>query len=119
MPRPLQALCVVPFGMEEGSEVNVPGKDVGLIVGQKVQFRFFASHCRKEDRPGTMLKYWDDDELVETAPLEMELAVGEAVTGTMVPVRFLSRITELGYFELWCRSAQDQRTWKLEFNVRD
>ncbi len=50
MPRPLQAVCVVPFGMEEGSEADVPGREVGLVVGREVQFRFFASAVRKEDR---------------------------------------------------------------------
>ena len=36
-----------------------------------------------------------------------------------VPVRFQSRITELGTFELWCVSTQTDGRWKLEFSVRD
>ncbi|EMI54140.1 hypothetical protein RSSM_04427 [Rhodopirellula sallentina SM41] len=35
-----------------------------------------------------------------------------------VPVRFQSRVTELGMFELWCHSSQSDRNWKLEFNAR-
>ncbi len=120
MPRPLQALCVVPFGMEEGTESDVPGRDVGLVVGREVQFRFFASACRKEDRVGTMLKHWDEEELVETAPMKLTLPTGtESQDEGFVPVRFHSKISELGVFELWCNSIRDQQRWKLEFNVRN
>ena len=31
--RPLRALCVVPFGMEEGTELDIPGDEIGLVVG--------------------------------------------------------------------------------------
>ncbi|MCA9133810.1 MAG: Hsp70 family protein, partial [Planctomycetales bacterium] len=55
MPRPLQAVCVVPFGMEEGSELDVPSREVGLVVGREAKFRFFASAQRKEDTVGTTL----------------------------------------------------------------
>jgi hypothetical protein len=34
-------------------------------------------------------------------------------------VKFRSRITELGMFELWCVSPQTNRRWKLEFSVRE
>jgi len=39
--RPLKALCVVPFGMEEGSELEIPNQEFGLVVGQTARFRFF------------------------------------------------------------------------------
>ena len=47
-PRPLKALCVVPFGMEEGTEVRVPSAAIGLVVGEPCLFRFFSSAVRKE-----------------------------------------------------------------------
>ncbi len=144
MPRPLQAVCVVPFGMEEGSDADVPGREVGLVVGREVQFRFFASAVRKEDRPGTVLRDWDDDELVETAPMQLTLPADDApvddapaditraddasrndASGNnrpnkgFVPVRFHSKINELGVFELWCNSVRNDQSWKLEFNVRE
>lgn len=119
MPRPLQAVCVVPFGMEEGSELDVPGREVGLVVGREVQFRFFASAVRKEDRVGTVLRDWDEEELVETAPMQLTLPVGDAPDEGFVPVRFHSKINELGVFELWCNSVRNDHNWKLEFNVRE
>ena len=41
--RPIKALCVVPFGMEEGTEADVPGQEFGLIVGEPAEFRFLGS----------------------------------------------------------------------------
>ena len=118
-PRPLRALCVVPFGMEEGTEIDVPSGEIGLVHGQPVKFRFFSSADRHQDQPGDTLDRWSDSELIETAPLEASLQADSAGDVSFVPVRFQSRITELGMFELWCISTQDDGQWKLEFSVRD
>ena len=117
-PRPLKALCVVPFGMEEGTQVKVPSGEIGLVVGQPVRFRFFSSKVRKQDQPGTLLDYWSDDELVETDTLMAKLTV-DGSADSYVPVKFDSRITELGIFELWCVGANQPGRWKLEFSVRE
>jgi hypothetical protein len=119
MPRPLQALCVVPFGMEEGSQLDVPGREVGLVIGKPSKFRFFASANRKEDRPGDLLRFWDEEELIETAPMELTLDASGGQEEGFVPVRFSSQVTELGVLELWCKSTRDDGRWKLELNVRD
>jgi hypothetical protein len=119
-PRPLRGLCVVPFGMEEGTEVDVPSGNVGLIVGEPAAFRFFSSNTRKEDRPGDVLPRVNEDELSETDSLEATLpATGDHNDGHYVPVRFQSKITELGIFELWCVSTTSDERWKLEFSVRE
>jgi hypothetical protein len=34
-------------------------------------------------------------------------------------VKFHSKITELGMFELWCVATKSNERWKLEFSVRD
>ncbi len=119
MPRPLQALCVVPFGMEEGSEVEVPGREVGVVVGRPAKFRFFAAADRQDDAVGTTLREWDEEELQETAPIELSLDADEAPEGELIPVRFLSRVSELGVLELWCQSTRTAHQWKFEFNVRE
>ena len=60
---PIKALCVVPQGMEEGSELLIDGQEFGLLTGQPADFRFFASdgaqrrharpdHPRCRTRPG-------------------------------------------------------------------
>ncbi|HMP72924.1 MAG TPA: Hsp70 family protein [Kiritimatiellia bacterium] len=118
-PRPLHALCVVPHGMEEGTSVQVPGGDIGLVVGEPVHFRFFSSATRKDDTPGTLLTRWTPDELEETDAMETALPSAENEEDGYVPVRFESRITELGVLELWCVSALGDERWKLEFSVRE
>lgn len=119
IPRPLNALCVVPFGLEEGMEVDVPSQEIGLVVGVPAHFRFFRSSVRKKDTPGTLLTHWIEDDLEETDSLEATLPAAEGIEGDYVPVRFRSRITELGVFELWCVSTESEQKWKLEFSVRE
>ncbi len=118
-PRPLKALCVVPFGMEEGTQINVPSQDIGLVLGEPVQFRFFSSLVRKQDVAGDVLSRWDEEELQETDSLETCLPASAATEESYVPVHFQSRVTELGVFELWCVSAITEDRWKLEFSVRE
>jgi hypothetical protein len=117
-PRPLRALCVVPFGMEEGTSADVPSGEIGLVVGEKATFRFFSSPVRKTDRPGDLVANWTDEELAETDSLEARLPREKGIEEDYVPVRFQSKITELGVFELWCQSTKSANRWKLEFSVR-
>jgi hypothetical protein len=117
MPRPLHALCVVPHGMEEGSQCDVQSREVGLRTGRRARFRFFSSTTRTNDLPGALLKEWDEEELDETPPMETELSATEAPG--LVPVRFQSRVTELGTLELFCKSTRSDDSWKLELQVRN
>jgi molecular chaperone DnaK (HSP70) len=118
-PRPLKALCVVPFGMEEGTEVRVPSAAIGLVVGEPCLFRFFSSAVRKDDKPGDVLEQWSEEELSETDPLATTLPAEQATDEDYVPVQFESRLTELGVFELWCVNTTSDQRWKLEFSVRE
>lgn len=117
--RPLKALCVVPQGMEEGSEADVPSESIGLVVGEAERFRFFSSSERRQDKPGDVLSRWAPEELTETDSLEATLPASEDTEDGLVPVRFQSRITELGVLELWCVHENHEKRWKLEFSVRD
>ena len=118
-PRPLNAFCVVPVGMEEGTELQVPGEEFGLVTGEAAHFRMFSSAVRKQDKPGDVLTSWTEEELQETDSLEAELPSAEGMEEGYVPVRFESRVTELGIFELWCVSTATDHRWKLEFSVRE
>jgi hypothetical protein len=114
---PLKALCVVPFGMEEGTEADVPGQEFGLIVGAPVEFRFLGSSIRRKDTVGTMVEEWEED-IEELAPMSTTLEAPDQ-SGQVVPVHLLSKVTEVGTLELWCLSRDGQQRWKLEFNVRE
>jgi molecular chaperone DnaK (HSP70) len=113
---PIKALCVVPHGLEEGSEVDLPAQEFGLVVGEPAEFRFLGSATRRDDRVGDLVETWDDD-IQELAPLETALE-WKGQEGTTVPVRLQARVTEVGVLELWCVSRDGAHRWKLEFNVR-
>ncbi len=118
VPRPLRALCVAALGMEEGTEADVPSGEIGLVVGQPAQFRFFSSAVRRDDQPGDVIASWTTDEIAETDPLEATLPANTETDEGYVPVKFHTKITELGMFELWCVSTTSDQRWKLEFSVR-
>jgi hypothetical protein len=114
---PMKALCVAPFGMEEGTEVELPGVEFGLVVGEPAEFRFLGSSVRRGDGPGTVVEPSEVGELEELAPLEATLsAAGEE--GRTVPVRLRAHVTDVGTLELWCVAREGDRRWKVEFNVR-
>jgi molecular chaperone DnaK (HSP70) len=116
-PPPLKALCVVPFGMEEGTEADIPEQEFGLVVGSPAEFRFLASSSRRGDTAGTMVDEWEG-EIEELSPLATTLE-GQGKSGQTVPVHLHSKITEIGTLELWCHSGDGKQRWKLEFNVRE
>jgi molecular chaperone DnaK (HSP70) len=113
---PVKALCVAPFGMEEGSKADIPPQEFALVVGEPTVFRFFSSSVRREDRAGDMI---DDaarnEEFEEVAPIETTLS-GES--GKLVPVNLQAAVTEVGSLELRCLEKGGSGRWKLELNVR-
>jgi Hsp70 protein len=117
MEAPLKALCVVPFGMEEGTETTIPNREFGLVVGEPAEFRFLSSSVRKQDHVGSLLEDWGAD-IEELNPLEVTLKM-DGQQGTVVPVRLETRITELGTLEVWCVSRDSTNRWKLELNIRE
>jgi hypothetical protein len=116
-PPPIKALCVVPFGMEEGSETDVPGQEIGLVVGEPAEFRFLGSNVRRNDTVGTIVEEWEG-QIEELSPLAMTLE-SPGKEGRTVPVHLHSKVTEVGTLELSCISRDGDQRWKLEFNVRE
>ena len=118
---PVTALCVAPFGMEEGTAAEVPGPELGVVVGEKVRFRFFGSNVRRQDAVGTALDRWKGEELDELAPIEVDLPAEGRSQGDVVPVRLRSSITEVGTLLLEAvplsPKKKDER-WKVELSVR-
>ncbi len=117
MEPPIQALCVAPFGMEEGSEIELPNQEFGLVVGEPVQFRFFGSSVRRQDQIGDLLDFWGADELIEMNEIEANLSPEGRVAGDVVQVRLHAQATESGTLEL-AAVANDGQRWKVEFDVR-
>lgn len=117
---PLRAVCIVPFGMEEGEEQELEHQEFALVLGEQATFRFFSHATPKlsdgtEPVVGTIVRNWKQ-ELSELHPIETLLDKSEG-DGKTVRVKLKSKVTELGVLELWGIS-QDGRKWKLEFDIR-
>ncbi len=118
LPAPMKALTVVPFGLEEGSKVELPQRKFALVVGEPAEFRFFSSVSRRNEAAGTLLDEISDS-LEELSPIEVFLPPHiDGSKEEIVPVTLETNVTETGMLELWC-VASDGRRWKLEFNVRE
>lgn len=117
-PPPIEALCIAPFGMEEGTEADLPPYEFGLVVGEPVRFRFFASTVRRDDVVGTRLDYWSEDELEELDEIEVTLPAGEHQAGDVVPVHLAARVTEVGTLQLEAVEKDGDKRWNVEFDVR-
>lgn len=116
----VKALCVAPFGMEEGSEADISQHEFSLILGEPATFRFFCHTAPqlaggKVSCAGDFIINWQS-ELKELHPIE-SLMDKRPEDGKTIRVRLKSKVTELGVLELWCVAA-DGRKWKLEFDVR-
>lgn len=114
----IQALCIAPFGMEEGTQQELLDDEFGLVIGEPVRFRFFASNTRREDKVGTRLDYWANEELNELDEIEITLPEEGRRPGEVVPVHLSAAVTEVGTLELQAVSQNDNGRWKIEFDVR-
>ncbi len=115
VPPPVRAVCLAPMGMEEGTSAELPGEEVGLVVGEAAEFRLFESSTRREDRPGDVIE--DAAELTELTPLEATLTPDGRPPGEVVPVRLRAHVTEIGTLEMAC-VEQGGGAWRLEWNLR-
>lgn len=120
MPTPIKALCIAPYGMEEGTELELETQEFGLVIGEMASFRFFSRSAPKlsngtEPAIGTVVRQWKT-ELTELHTIDTLLDKVEG-DGKTIRVKVGSRVTELGVLELWCK-ASDGRKWKLEFDIR-
>lgn len=120
MATPLKALCIAPFGMEEGAELRLDTEEFSLVVGEPAIFRFFSHATAKlsdgrSPAIGTSVRAWKQ-ELTELHPIEAHLDQADD-DGKTIRVKIGSKVTELGMLEVWCQAA-DGRKWKLEFDIR-
>jgi len=118
MEPPISALCLAPFGMEEGTEVALDAQEFGLVVGQPVRLRFFGSSMRRQDAVGSVLDFWGPEELVELQQIEAQLPAEGRTPGEVVTVQLHARVTDIGTLELLAVPVGGSERWKVEFDVR-
>ena len=116
---PIEALCIAPFGMEEGTTLELRSQEFGLIIGEEVTFRFFGSTVRREDTLGTVLSQWEEGELVELHNVEVMLESQNHNKGEVVNVYLSATQTEIGTLVLKAHAANSSNVWDIEFNIRE
>ncbi|NDP64713.1 Hsp70 family protein [Polaromonas sp.] len=115
---PIQALCIAPFGMEEGIEAELQTQEFGLVVGEPMHLRFFGSSVRRQDPLGVLLDVWQPDELQELGEIQATLPAEGRQAGEIVQVRLRAVATDTGTLELTAVATQGGERWKVEFDVR-
>jgi hypothetical protein len=118
MEPPIEALCIAPFGMEEGTQAELPPQEVGLVIGEPVRFRFFGSSVRRTDQVGAALEQWAPEEIEELEEIEATLPAEGRQVGDVVPVRLRAAVTEVGTLRLEAVPRDGSEGWKVEFDVR-
>ncbi len=120
IPAPMMALCIVPFGQEEGTDVDIRQQEFGLVVGEPAVFHLLSSNVRKKDDAGQIVEDWSG-EIEEVTTMDAEMTPDSADEGgKIIPVWLNMKLTEVGSLEIWCVSRDDEkRRWKLEFNIRE
>jgi molecular chaperone DnaK (HSP70) len=118
---PVSALCVAPFGMEEGTHAELPPQELFVVVGEPVTFRFFGSSTRRGDRAGSLLERWSPGELEELPLIELTLPPAGRAPGEVVAVQLQASITAIGTLKLEAVAQSplvpDER-WQIELSVR-
>jgi len=115
---PIQALCIAPFGMEEGTETDLLTQEFGLVVGETVHLRLLGSSVRRQDQVGTLLDFWQPDELQDMGEIQALLPTEGRQPGEVVQVRLRASATETGTLELTAVATQGGERWKVTFDVR-
>jgi molecular chaperone DnaK (HSP70) len=119
MAPPVDAICVAPFGLEEGSEEQMLPNEFSLVVGENVIFRFFQSKHNEVDAVGKVVSAFSLGQLNELSPLSVRLDAGHYQAGEMVRVYLTARVTELGLLLLQAHDTQSDLNWTIEFQVRE
>jgi molecular chaperone DnaK (HSP70) len=119
LPPPLNALCVAPFGLEEGSSADMPALELGLVVGEPVRFRFFGSSIRRDDRAGELLEHIDDQELKSLQDVELTMSAAGHAPGDVVIVRLQASVSEVGTLQLQAVARDQAARWNVEFDTRE
>jgi molecular chaperone DnaK (HSP70) len=118
MPAPQKALCIAPFGMEEGSHIQLEGKTFALTTGIPASFQFLSSTTRHEDSSGTVLEDWDEEELEETSSMDITLDSAPDLENP-IPVQLGTKVTETGTLEVFFKHTESERQWHLQYSVRE
>ncbi|MBK8481380.1 MAG: Hsp70 family protein [Proteobacteria bacterium] len=112
-----RAVCLIPFGVEEGQRVRVEQGRFEVLTDRPVSFALYCSTAPLGHDAGELVEL-TDDVFLELAPLHTVLAYGESGASQRLPVTLGGEMTELGTLRLWCAAQANDHEWQLEFTLR-
>ena len=120
----IKAVCLMPRGTEEGTEIKLEQPEVQLVANTPVAFRLYSSLSRTEDKAGDVVTLPGDGDLSDPAsdprlhaPLHAVIRFGKGGE-RLVPVALGARLSEVGTLETWAASKVSEHRWQLEFQLR-
>ncbi len=113
----LQAVCLVPAGVEPGHDVELTNRRFDLTVAEPVEFPLYYSSTRLTDKPGELVPL-DREKMSPLPPIRTVLRTRRKSERGTVGVHLHSRLSEIGTLELWLSEVDGARRWRLEFDVR-
>ena len=118
----VRAVTVMPRGTEEGSQLELDLEGLQLVANKPVSFKLYSSLTRMDDPLGAVVEFDASDvaegRLHQHAPLQAVIRFGKPGVERAVPVKLISKLTEVGTLELWADSKISENRWRLQFELR-
>ncbi len=112
----IQAVCVLPRGTEEGTTLNLEGREFVALANRPVTFTLYSSTTGHHAHGDVVTL--NEDDVHRHAPLITTLRYGKKSRQVELAVRLTMSFTEVGTLELWCESLNSDHRWRLQFQLR-
>jgi molecular chaperone DnaK (HSP70) len=110
------AVCVLPRGTEEGTRLELDGREFTALTNRPVSFTLYSTTTR-QDALGEVVRF-EEGETHRHAPLVTVLRYGKRSRHIELDVRLTAHFTEVGTLELWCEAPKTGHRWRLQFQLR-
>lgn len=113
-----RAVCLAPGETEPGQTIELDQPRFLLTLRRPIELPLYVSSTRLADSAGEVVDV-DPDQMTPLPPIRTVVDQGRKDAGDeQVEVLLAASLTEIGGLEVRCRSANDDRCWKLSFDVR-
>lgn len=115
-PNSIPAVCVLPRETEEGTTLDLSGREFKVLANRPVSFTLYSSTTR-QDAHGDLVPL-NEEEVHRHAPLITVLRYGKRSRDAEIAVQLSTSFTGVGTLELWCESRTTDHRWRLQFQLR-
>ena len=113
----IQAVCVLPRGVDEGTTLDLTDRAFTVLTNQPVTFTLYSTIARQDAHADVVALKAEDAH--RHAPLIAELRFGRRRSRKVeLPVHLSAHYSEVGTLEIWCESQTTEHRWRLQFQLR-